>query len=257
MANAVTPTSWFHSLYTYTPLNQTQRDFPSRLKISFLLDTFLFGASIFVFNYPTYVTIAKLPNIKQTNTLNSSKTLTVANHTEVPILNYITTTLNTTIEDDSRQFIIPLAVAHIKYNILGSPFLEEFIQNISIQHFTLKYKHKSPVHPNYTKITSLLSKDYPYSLCIYRINSKTQIRLKPISSKIAHFPLKHYYNIHSTTTPQNQFFPTVPHTFFSLKFVQQSLLLKISQMINQTLVRQFYKTLQIMLQHFLQDILDT
>ena len=26
MANAVTPTSWVYSLYTYTPLNQTQRD---------------------------------------------------------------------------------------------------------------------------------------------------------------------------------------------------------------------------------------
>ena len=49
MANAVTPTSWFYSLYTHTPLNQTQRDFPSRLKISFLSGS---GASISVLNYP-------------------------------------------------------------------------------------------------------------------------------------------------------------------------------------------------------------
>ena len=80
------------------------------------------GASISVLNYPIYVTIAKLPNNKQTNTLNASKTLFIANQTEVPILHYVTITVNTTIEDDSRQFIIPFAVADIKYKILGTPF---------------------------------------------------------------------------------------------------------------------------------------
>ena len=87
MANAVTPTSWFYSLYTHTPSNQNQRDYPSRLEISFLLDS---GASISVLNYPTYVTIAKLLNIKHNNIHNPSKTLTVANQTEVPILHYVT-----------------------------------------------------------------------------------------------------------------------------------------------------------------------
>ena len=75
-ANAVTPTSWFYSLYTHTPSNQIQQDYPSRSEISFLLDS---GASISVLNFPTYVTIAKLLNIKHSNTLNPSKTLTIAN----------------------------------------------------------------------------------------------------------------------------------------------------------------------------------
>ena len=48
--------------------------------------------------------------------------------------------------------------------------------------------------------------------------SKTQIRLKPNSSKIAHFPIKNYYDLHFTTTSQNQFFPTFPHIYFSTKF---------------------------------------
>ena len=77
--------------HTHTPSNQTQQDYPSRLEISFLLDS---GASILVLNYPTYVTIAKLLNIKHNNTLNPSKTLTVANQTEVPILHYVTVLLN-------------------------------------------------------------------------------------------------------------------------------------------------------------------
>ena len=47
MANAVTPTSWFYPLYTHALLNQSQREYPSRIKSSFLLDP---GASISVLN---------------------------------------------------------------------------------------------------------------------------------------------------------------------------------------------------------------
>ena len=121
MANVVTPTNWFYPLYTHTPTNQTQRDYPSRLGISYLLDS---GASISMINYPTYVTIAKLLDIKQNDTLTSSQTLTVANQADVLILEYVIITLKTTIEDDSRQFVIPFAVADIKYNNLGTPFLK-------------------------------------------------------------------------------------------------------------------------------------
>ena len=92
MENAVTPASWFYVLYTHTPWNQTQSDFPTKLEFSFLLDS---GVSISVLNYPSYVTIAKLLKINQNNTLNSSKTLTVANQREVPILQNVTVTLNT------------------------------------------------------------------------------------------------------------------------------------------------------------------
>ena len=42
--------------------------------------------------------------------------------------------------------------------------------------------------------------------------------MKPNPSKIAHFPIKNYYMIHLKNTPQNQFFPTVPHTYSSTKF---------------------------------------
>ena len=42
--------------------------------------------------------------------------------------------------------------------------------------------------------------------------------MKPKSSKIAHFPIKNYYNLHFTTTPQDHFFPTIPHTYFATKF---------------------------------------
>ena len=44
--------------------------------------------------------------------------MAVANQTEVPLSLYITTTLNTSIEHTSRQFIITFAVVDIKYNFL-------------------------------------------------------------------------------------------------------------------------------------------
>ena len=220
MANAVTPTSWFYTLYVHTPSSKTQRDNPSRLEIAFLLDS---GASISVLNYPTYITLTKLLDIRPNHTSdigpnNTSKTLTVANRTEVPILHYANIILNTPIDDNSRYFSVSFAVADIKYNILGTPFFEDNIQNINIQDFTLEFKYQSKTHPNYAKFTTHLSKDYPYFSYIYRINSKTQRRVKPKSSKIAHFPIKNYHNLDFTTTTQNHFFPSVPHTYFATKF---------------------------------------
>ena len=60
----------------------------------------------------------------------------VANQTEFPILHYVSLTLDTTIVDNSRQFIIPFAVADAKYNILGTPFFVEYIQKIHKVHNT-------------------------------------------------------------------------------------------------------------------------
>ena len=47
-------------------------------------------------------------------------------------------------EDDSCQYTIPFAVAVKKYNTLGTPFFEEYIQNMNIQDSTLQFKHQSP-----------------------------------------------------------------------------------------------------------------
>ena len=94
MANAVTFTRWFYSSYTHAPLTQSQRDYASRLQFSFLLDN---GASISVLNYPTYITIAKLPNIKQTNILILNFQLSQIKQ-KIPFYTMLPSLLNTTIE---------------------------------------------------------------------------------------------------------------------------------------------------------------
>ena len=181
IANAVTPTIWFYTLYVHTPSSIVQIDNPSRLEFAFLLDS---GASISVLNYTTYITLTKLLDIRPNHTSDvgptrNSKLLTVANQTEVPILHYANIILNTTIDENSRYFSVLFGVAVIKYNILGTPFFEDNKQNINIHDFTLEFKYQSKTNTNYTKFTTLLSEDYPYFSYIYRINSKTQIRLKP------------------------------------------------------------------------------
>ena len=259
MANAVTPTSWFYTLYVHTPSSIVQRDNPSRLEIAFLLDS---GASISVLTYPTYITLTKLLDIRSNHTSDvgptrNSKTLTVANQTAVPILHYANIILNTTIDENSGYFSVPFAVADIKYNILGTPFFEDNIQNTNIQDFTLEVKYQSKTHPNYAKFTTLLSKDYPYFSYIYRNNSKTQIRLKPKSSKIAHFQLKiiiiFILQLHHKTNSFLQYLIPI----LLPNFVQISISLKYLQTTSQIFVQLLFRTLQNILQPCLQDILDT
>ena len=90
MGNALTPTRRFYSLYSHTPERYNDNDKASRSEISFLLDS---RASISVLNYPTYLTIAQFLFVTCNNKTNhTSKILTVASLTEVPILHYLTTT---------------------------------------------------------------------------------------------------------------------------------------------------------------------
>ena len=165
--------------------------------------------------------------------------------------------MNTTIDENSRYFSVPFAVDDIKYNILGTPFFEDNIQNINIQYFTLEFKYQSKTHPNYAKFTTLLSKDYPYFSYIYRNNSKTQMRLKPKSSKLHTFQLKiiiiFILQLHHKTTSFLQYLIPI----LLPNFVQLSISLKYLQMTSQTFVQLLFRTLQNMLQPCLQDILDT
>ena len=175
VANAVTPTSWFYTLYVHTPSSIVQKGNPSRLEIAFLLDS---SASISVLNYPTYITLTELLYIRPNPTSDigpphTLKTLTVANQTEVPILHYANTILNTTFDDTSRFFSVPFAVADFKYNILGTPFFEVIVQNINKQDFTLEFKYQSK-----TQIMQNLQHSYLKITHIFHTSTESTPKLK-------------------------------------------------------------------------------
>ena len=99
MTNASTPSSWFYSLNTHTHQKiKIKFGYPSRQKILFFLDS---CSTISVLNFPTSILLEKPLNITRNGTFKTSRTLFVANQTEIAILHYVTVTLNTTI-DESR-----------------------------------------------------------------------------------------------------------------------------------------------------------
>ena len=160
MANALTPTSWFYSLYLHTPERYNDNDHPSRLEISFLLDR---GASFSVLNYPTYLTIAKLLNITcNTKTNHTSKTLTVAYQTELPILHYITTTLNTSIEQTLDSLLF-----HLLLQILNTISLEfRSLKSIYKTSIFRTLHHNSNINPKINQIPQTLLLYFPKTIHI-------------------------------------------------------------------------------------------
>ena len=104
------PLSWFFTLYIIN--HHLNAPLPSGLEILFLLDS---GASISVLNVPTFTALADHFLKCSKDFANcSSKTLMVANKSQVPILTHVTLTCHTTIDNNSRTFVIPFAVANIK-----------------------------------------------------------------------------------------------------------------------------------------------
>ena len=226
MANAVTPTSWFYTLYVHTPSSIVQRDNPSRLEIAFLLDS---GASFPVLNYPTYITLTKLLDVRPNHTSDvgptrNSKTLTVANQTEVPILHYANIILNTTIDENSRYFSVPFAVADIKYNILGTPFFEDNIQNINIQSTPVNsYPDNSDLRLIRTHLRSLFRDDQSNIIRLIRISHYSYHFIPSLAIRISRIPL--YKTLHSNSNinqKHTQIMQSSQH--FYLKIILISLL---------------------------------
>ena len=68
------------------------------------------------------------------------KMLTIANQPDVRIKQFISVTRFSSKETKSRLFVIPCAVADIKYNMPGTPMVEKYIQGLNIQAFSMHFK---------------------------------------------------------------------------------------------------------------------
>ena len=115
-------------------------------------------------NLPTFHVIAKQLNLNLPKNIENkrAKTLTVANQTEVLIIQYISMTCFTEVNNQNRSFYIEFAVANIKYIILGAPFSRKNIQNIDFQQKIMIYKEQHPKLPTKTHFSTFTEKDYPY-----------------------------------------------------------------------------------------------
>ena len=171
-------------------------------------------------NLPTFHVISKQLNLNiPTNIENKrAKTLTVANQTEVPIIQYLSMTCFTEVNHQNRSFNIDFAVANIKYNILGTPFFKRLIQNIDFQQNIMTHKEQHSKLLTKTHFSTFTEKDYPDVSYIYTIKSKEPIHLKPRSGKTIHFPIKNYMNLHFELEDNTKFYPSTSYTYFLQKF---------------------------------------
>ena len=121
MTNAKTSTSWFHNRYIHSQ-NEDDFNLLSRLEIVFLLHS---GASLSVLNISTYTMIPQMIKVCNLDQNDTSKTLTIANQSEVPIKHYTSVTCFSSIETTSRYIMIPFVVADFKYFLIGTLFFEK------------------------------------------------------------------------------------------------------------------------------------
>ena len=178
------------------------------------------GDSISVLNLPTFHVIAKQLNLNVPKDIENTraKTLTVANQTEVTIVQYVSMICFTEVNHQNRSFNIEFAVANTKYNILGAPFLKKNIQNIDFQQNFMTYKEQHPKLPTKTYFSTFTEKDYSYIFYIYTIKCKEPIHFKPRSGKTIHFPIKNYLKLHFELGDNTKFYTSIPHTYFLQKF---------------------------------------
>ena len=88
MKTAITPTNWFYKLCIQSE-NKTDSNLHSWLEFAFLLDS---GASISVLNLPACMMITQIFNVCNHDQHNTSKTLTIADQSEIPIKQDISVT---------------------------------------------------------------------------------------------------------------------------------------------------------------------
>ena len=89
-----------------------------------------------------------------------------------------------------HTFVIPFAVANIKYKILGTPFFEQHVKSVDIKTMPLLFKY--PPNSCYHSIpfTAHEEKEYPFFSHIYTISLSKKLFYQPNSSKTVHFSIK-------------------------------------------------------------------
>ena len=208
ITNAITTSSWVVILYISKSKNDTSTK--SKLEILFLLNS---GASISVPNLPTYTTLAeKFLHCSAQIHPPPSKTITVASKAQVPILFNINRTCHTSINNDSHTFILPFAVANIKYNIIGTPFFEQYVKSLDIGNLTLLCKDTPNSRTHNIPFGAHKEKGDLFFSYIHTINVSKKFFSNRIFLKALHFPINFLSSLSFKTTENETILPSTPHT---------------------------------------------
>ena len=137
------------------------------------------GASSLRSNIPTDTMITPLFNVRNHDQQNTSKTLTFANQSEVPIKQYISN-LCLIKRNKPKFLLIPVAVVDFWNIFLRKPLFEEYIQNITIRDFTWSANLPSIINPQLLLLPLWLRRFFPSLLNLPKRISKNQPVLNPI-----------------------------------------------------------------------------
>ena len=155
MANAITQTSWFDILYNLSS-NWTDSNFSSKLEIAVLLES---GASISVPIIPTYILITQMCNVCIYEQYDTSEKLKNGNQFEIPNKRYTSVFGFSSMETNSKYFMIPFAVDVIRCNMLVTSFFEKYTQNINFQ-VCMNFKHSLDIEATIASFTTLIKKNF-------------------------------------------------------------------------------------------------
>ena len=171
--------------------NKIEQDFTKQkpiLEIDFLLDS---GATLNLSNEDTWNEIKyNNPNICLEQ---SNKTLTAANNTTIETFGTVTLNLTPDKTSNNRNkiqhnFSIHFYVTQCNRNVLGTPFLKEYIETINVNTNKLTI-NTNTIIDNDHNVFMRSTKRYPYYSRLYPISNKEPIFLERAQHKCITFAI--------------------------------------------------------------------
>ena len=139
--------------------------------------------------------ITQMFNVCHHDQNDTTKTFSIANHSEVPFKQFTSVNFFSSKETKPRYFVITFVVAGINYIILGAPFFDKYVQNINIKGYTINFKYSFKDQPTIAFYTRSIEKDFAFFSFFSDKNLIKSTYIKRNTVQTFHFPLKNSKNL--------------------------------------------------------------
>ena len=175
-------------MYQYNKLEQDFTKQKPILEIDFLLDS---GATLNLLNEDTWNEIKF--NNPELQLEKANKTLTAANNTTIETFGTVTLNLTPERTSNSRNklqqnFNIYFYITQCNHNILGTPFVKEYIETINVNTNKLTINTNTFLDNNITFFMNS-TKGYPYYCRFYPIFNREPMYFEENQHKCISFPI--------------------------------------------------------------------